>query len=272
MSLYPGDRGGVHSLGGGGPVGGAAVVLRDRPVAPRAVVADAATGSCADTVRSILDTALLAEQLAVAFYYGGLTSPAVLRTGGLGGASADPNNPGLPPSGNPHHVRYLQAALDAEAKHAAQLIQAGATARHTHFYFPAGIFSRRGTSVSPNSFLGLLERLESLQVSLYTTASAQFLHLRRPDLAVQAAQIMGVEAEHRSLGRIIAAILPPNNLTLESPPMACVAEAEAALQPFLTGRRYLFASDATHATALPSPAQIARVVGKYGTRRLKRFL
>jgi hypothetical protein len=178
----------------------------------------------------------------------------------------------LPPNGNPHHVRYLQAALDAEAKHAAQWLKAGATARQAHFYFPAGTFTRLGTSVSPNSFLGLLERLESLMVSLYTTASAQFLHLRRPDLALQAAQIMGVEAEHRSLGRIVASVLPPNNLTLESPPMACVADAEAVLRPFLTGRRYLFASDTAHATTLPSQAHISRVVGKYATRRLSRFL
>src|SRR5690349_15266407 len=188
------DLDGAQSPGDIATVGGATLALQGRPVVPRAVVADAATGGCVDTVRSILDTALLAEQIAMAFYYSGLTSPAVLRTSQLGGASADPNDPGLPPNGNPHHVRYLQAALDAEAKHAAQLIQAGATARYTRFYFPPGVFARMGTSVAPNSFLGLLERLESIQVSLYVAASAQFLHLRRPDLATMAAQIMGTEA------------------------------------------------------------------------------
>src|SRR5579884_3631577 len=68
------------------------------------------TGEAAtDSVQSIINTALIAEQLATTFYYTGLTSPAVMRNAQLAGISADPNNPGLPPGGNPGNVRYLQA-------------------------------------------------------------------------------------------------------------------------------------------------------------------
>lgn len=240
---------------------------------PLAITSSAAAACATDTVRSILDTALLAEHIATAFYYSGLTSPAVLRTPKLAGGSADPNNPGLPPNGNPHHVRYLQAALDAEAKHAVLLIQTGATFNpFRKFYFPPTTFTRAGTSVSPDSFFGLMERLEATMVGLYLTSVAQFLQLKRPDLAGLATTIMGVEAEHRSLGRIISAIRPPNNLTLENASFSCVGDVGTVLRPFLTGRRFLYASDATRATPLPSSAQIARVVGKYATRRLRRFL
>lgn len=250
---------------------GAGLALTGADVRP-AQAAEAPQGACAASVREILATALVAEQLATTFYYAALSSPAVLRNSQLGGLSADPNNPGLPPNGNPHHVRVLQAALDAEAKHAALLIQAGAASPYKHFYFPPNTFKGLGTSVAPDSFLGVLERLEALSISMYVAATGQFLQLRRPDLASLATVIMGVEAEHRTLGRILAGVLPPNNLTLESAGFTCAGDAHVALNPFLTGRRYLFAPDATTATALPSRAHIARLVGKYSTRRLRRFL
>jgi len=225
-----------------------------------------------DTVKSILDTALLLERVTVTFYYTALTSPAVLHTSILGGLSSDPNNPGLPPNGDPHHVRFLQAALDAEVKHAALLAGVGATSARTRFYFPAPTFTRIGSTVAADSFLGLVERLEAISIGTYIAATSQFLRLGRPDLATLATRIMGVEAEHRTLGRILAGILPPNNLTLENASFTSVGDVTALLRPFLTGRRYLFAANTTKATALPTRAQTARVVGKYGSRRLKRFL
>jgi len=82
---------------------------------------------------------------------------------------------------------------------------------------------------------------------------------------------MGVEAEHRALGRVIAAIRPANNLTLEQEPFAGLDALRAALDPFLTGRRYLFASDTVRA-ALPAPAQTVRVIGGHGTRQVHNFL
>lgn len=102
---------------------------------------------------------------------------------------------------------------------------------------------------------------------------SQHLRAGRPDLAVLAGQLLGVEAEHRTLGRLIAGLHPPNNLTLEPASFAEIDAADTALRPFLTGRRYLFAADAnTAAVPLPRAAHVARVAGKYGTQRVRRFL
>jgi hypothetical protein len=227
---------------------------------------------CADTAQSILNTALAAERIATTLYYAALTTPAVLRTSRLGGGSADPNKPDLPPHGNPQHVRFLQAALDAELKHAALLSAAGARSPYTHFYFPPTTFQHLGTSGDPGSFLGIVEILETAMSGLYVAAAARCFGIGRPDLAALATQLMGVEAEHRTLGRVIGDVRPPNDLTLAPAPFACVGAVDAVLRPFLTGQRFLFARDATAAVALPSAARARRVIGKYGTRRLRRFL
>ncbi len=224
------------------------------------------------TLQSIVDTLLIAERLMVTFYYGALTSPAIMRDPRLAGRSADPNNPGLPPGGNPSNVRSLQAALDAEVKHATALAATGAVSPYRRFYFPASVFGRAGSSVDQATFLGMVEILERLCVAAYATAVDQFVALGRADLAGVAAALMGVEAEHRALGRVIAAIRPANNLTLEQEPFAGLDALRAALNPFLTGRRYLFAADTARAAALPTHAQTARVIGGHGTRQVHNFL
>ena len=220
-------------------------------------------------VQSIINTALAAERLATTFYYTALTSPAVLRTPQLGGASSDPNNPGLPPNGNPSHVRDLQAALDAEVKHAALLVAAGATSHLTQFYFPGSTFTRLGTTLDPTSVLGVLDVLETALTGLYIAAVNQLLRPGYRDLARLAAEITGIESEHRMLGRVIADMRPANNLILAPEPIASVGEAAAALRPFLTGKG--FAAGATPAIAVPTTAQTARVIGKYGTRWVPTF-
>jgi hypothetical protein len=235
-------------------------------------VARAATDLCTDTVQSILNTALTAERIAATLYYAALTAPAVLRNSALAGRSADPTNPGLPPGGSPQHVRFLQAALDAELKHAALLSAAGAQSPYTRFYFPPTTFQSMGTSVDAGSFLGVVEILETAMSGLYVAAAEHFLQLGRHDLAALATQLMGVEAEHRTLGRVVAGVRPPNDLTLAPAPFSCVSDVSTELEPFLTGRRFLFAHDSTAAIALPSAAQARRVIGKYGTRQLSRFL
>jgi Ferritin-like domain len=234
--------------------------------------ARAATDLCTDTVQSILNTALVAERIAATLYYAALTTPAVMRDSRLAGRSANPNDPGLPPGGNPQHVRFLQAALDAELKHAALLSAAGAQSPYTRFYFPPTTFQRLGTSVDPGSFLGVAELLETAMSGMYVAAAEHFLQLGRHDLAARATQLLGVEAEHRTLARVIAGVHPPNDLTLAPAPFACVGDVDTELRPFLTGRRFLFAHDSTTAIALPSAARARRVIGKYGTRQLSRFL
>jgi hypothetical protein len=229
-----------------------------------------AAGTCPDTVPSMLATLLLTERLATTFYYTALTAPGVMGNRQLGGSSTDALDPGLPPNGNPSHVRALQAALDAESKHAALLARAGATAPHTPFYFPRATFLQMGTSTDPQTFLGVLDQLETAAVGAYIAAVSALASERHVELAGLVAGIAGVEAEHRMLGRLLAGLMPANNLTLEREPFACVSEAAAALRPFLTGRG--FAQGAIGPLALPSSAQTAHLVGKYGTRLVRRFL
>jgi hypothetical protein len=252
---------GAVAAGVGAALAGASVTL----------ASDAsAAGTCPDTVSSILATLLMTERLATTFYYTALTSPGVMGNSRLGGSSTDALNPGLPPNGNPSHVRYLQAALDAESKHAALLAQAGASAPYTRFYFPRATFTQMGTSTDAHTFLGVLDQLETAAVGAYIAAVSALASLRRVDLVGLAAGIAGIEAEHRMLGRQLAGLKPANNLTLEREPFACVGDAASTLRPFLTGKG--FAQGAIGPLALPSAAQTAHLVGKYGTLLVRRFL
>ena len=115
----------------------------------------------------------------------------------MAGRSASPTNPGLPPGGHPDHVRYLQAALDAERKHALLLTRWGARSPAQRFYFPRTTFHHLGTSLAPTSFLGVMERLETALMGMYLAAAGQALLLRQRELATLVATITGVEAEHR---------------------------------------------------------------------------
>lgn len=230
------------------------------------LTADAAT----DSVQTIISTALIAEQLATTFYYQGLTQKSVIGSMSLAGPSADPNNPGLPPGGNPGNVRYFQAALDAEIKHAAALAKAGAQSPFTQFYFPVSTFGSLGTSTDTGSFLGVLDALETAFIGAYLAAISEFVQLGHPELAELAGEIMGVEAEHRVLGRVVANSNPANNLTLEKTPFTAVNQAATALKPFLTGQG--FPGGATPAIALPTSSQTTPVIGTFSTRIVTMFL
>src|ERR687888_860541 len=135
------------------------------------------------TVRSSLAYALVYERLAITLYYTALTTPAVMRDPWLAGVSGDPHDPGLPPGGNPANVRILQAALDAEVKHAAVLAQAGAASPITHFYFPASTFHQLGSVQDARTFLGVVYASEAACVGLYLVLLNQLWHLGRRDLA-----------------------------------------------------------------------------------------
>ncbi len=235
-----------------------------------AAAADIVPGNCTDTSSTIVDTVLTAERLAATFYYTALTTPAVMRDHRLGGRYIDPNAFRPRPSGNAHHVRYVQAALDAETKHAALLGEVGARSSVEHFYFPAAAFTRLGTLAEPESLLGVVETLETAFVDAYAVAVSQFLQMGHGPLAGTMARIMGVEAEHRALGRAIAGVTPANDVTLERVPYACVSDVGSALRPFITGQG--FRGGATRAIPVPTAAQVARIVGAYGTRLVRSFI
>jgi hypothetical protein len=263
----------IRAVVAGGLGLGVASTCLDDPV-----LGTASAGGYED-FQSILTIALIAEQLASTFYYTVLTSREMMSDSQLGGSSTDPTHPGLPPNGNPNNVRFLQAALDAEVTHAAMLLASGAIPKYTHFYFPAGTFTSRclpgelctlGSSSDPNTFLGVLDVLETAFVGAYLTAIPAFVRLGHPTAADVAANIAAVESEHLVVGRTISGAMPSNNLSLQPLPFAAASDAAAALRPFLTGMG--FPNGATSALPLPTPAQIRAVVGRESTRVVARFL
>jgi len=173
----------------------------------------AATG---ESTQQIINYALTAEQLATTFYYTALQ-----------------NADSLTQTNNQANQPYVRAALDEEAQHAILLQKAGAVSlagEKPKFYFPVGTF---GTDTS---FVGVLEALETAFIEAYLAGIYQFASDGRNDLAVLAGQIMGIEAEHRVLGRVILNKSVPNNLILEQAPPSgsTVAKVGSALVPFLS--------------------------------------
>jgi hypothetical protein len=221
------------------------------------------------TVQTILDTALLADHIAAAFYYAGLTTPAIIGDRRLAGGSHDPNRPALPPGGNPSHVHYLQAALDAEVKHADILVGAGARGGATSAYLPTTALRRLGDSLESSSFLGVMNTLQTILVGIYNIASFELLQRRQVDLAIVTAGMAGVQAEHRMLGRVISELMPANNLTLEAQPFNAIDEARAALQPYLIGPG---GNGSAYKLKVPTRQEAAHIVGTYGTHRVQSYV
>jgi Ferritin-like domain len=226
----------------------------DEHESPAEAAAEAAQDK--DTVAEIATAALIAEDLATTFYYNGL----------IGGVIQDPNlaGPGgsatdVTPAGNLGNVNYIQAALSEEIAHANLLrgllnIPKPASDPEQTFYFPAGSFD----TLAP--FLGLLNALENAFIGAYLNAVQEFARKaawgreqRRqykdyddtysPEqldyLAKVAASIMGIECEHRVLGRVIGNNNPANNINYESTDGITAVyngknSAVVALTPFLT--------------------------------------
>jgi hypothetical protein len=121
-----------------------------------------------------------------------------------------------------------------------------------------------------HTFLGVMHAVEATCVRLYLALLNQLWRLGRRDLTQFVVQVLGVESEHRMLSRIIAHADPANNRIIEDAPFATLSDAERALRPFLTGKGG--AGGAARAVALPTAAQTAHVIGRYGTRIVTRFL
>lgn len=210
-----------------------------------------------DTTAEILTAFLIAEGLASTFYYNGLVG-AVIQDVNLAGPGGSAIN--VTSQGNAGNVDYLRAALFQEVQHAqlfrnllfpGKYIQTTLDPYQT-FYFPAGTFD------TLKSFLGILDALENAFIGAYINVVQEFAvkaalsaagKLTGPDAAYStqqyeifakaAASIMGVECEHRVLGRVIGNENPANNYTYEQldglqsiyngPHSAVVA-----LTPFLT--------------------------------------
>jgi len=231
-----------------------------------------------DTPAQIFTAALIAEDLATTFYYNGL----------IGKAIQDPNlaGPGgtataVTSAGNMGNVQYLQAALSEEIAHA-NLMRTllGGAAPGTDpvqtFYLPTGCFD------TLPAFLKVLDTLENAFIGAYLEAVRGFSYMAAlllngnvvgytlngvgfSSAQVQyytqvAASIMGVEAEHRVLGRVISNTNPANNVCYEQTDGLDAVyngptSAVAALTPFLSPGTGL--SPYSLATALSNQAMVS---------------
>lgn len=209
-----------------------------------------------DTVAEIATAALIAEDLATTFYYNGLVG-AVIQDPNLAGPGGSADN--VSSGGNFGNVNYIQAALSEEISHANLLRSLLGIAKSTSdpvqtFYFPAGTFD----SIGP--FLGLLDALENAFIGAYLNAIQEFAKMAadvrgKEDrhewhdprysaeqleyLAKVSASIMGIECEHRVLGRVISNSNPANNRNYETTDGITAVynganSAVVALTPFLT--------------------------------------
>ena len=97
---------------------------------------------------------------------------------------------------------YLTAALQEEMSHYAVLKSVtNKPTPYTSFYYPAGMFQ------DPQTTVNILVTLEDAFIAAYLVGVRNFSSSK---LRVTAARIMGIESDHRSLARVIAADL---NLT-----------------------------------------------------------
>lgn len=177
-----------------------------------------ALADSSDTTQSILNAAVTAEQIATSFYYQGI---------------AGPTAPQLGPVHNNNNLNYFQAALWEEYQHIQLLESLGGSSLtgsdSPTLYFPNGAFTNAG------NFLSLLDTLENAFIGAYLAAVNYWASISQPVYAEGAAQIMGVEAEHRALGRVTSGTNPPNNLILERAEFGSVSDAVPALLPFVQG-------------------------------------
>jgi hypothetical protein len=123
----------------------------------------------------------------------------------------------------------------------------------------ATTFQSIGYTSQVGTFLWVLDHLETAFIGAYLAAVSSFGTLGHADLAQLAGQILGVESEHRALGRVVAGDDPANNVTLEVVSFTAVGQAGAALAPYLTGKG--FTGGVTSFIPLPTQAQITTTVG-----------
>ena len=202
--------------------------------------------AAADTVQQIFTAALIAEDLATTFYYNGLVG-GVIQDPSLAG----PEGTALGVFGSAGNVGYLRGALAQEIAHADLLrsltghaldSKSSNSSKGSHgfdsaadpvqtFYFPARTFDDLDT------FLTILDGLENAFIGAYLGAIRELTRMAAglgPEAAVQldaggtpytraqlaffveaAATILGTEAEHRALGRVIGRAIPANDLCYE---------------------------------------------------------
>jgi len=155
------------------------------------------TNVFADSATDFVTAAVGAERIGIAFYGNAIGS------GSLYSASGDAATNTLL---NSSHRGYFQAAFNQETSHLATLRSLGLPDFPFHtFKFPAGTFGSKG------SMLAMGAALESIFIGAYLGAVKQGATKGDVLVAEAAAQICGIECEHRVLINDIMGVSPPND-------------------------------------------------------------
>ncbi len=270
------DRRRFLSQAGVAGLGAAAAGLTLGAATPAARAQSA--GQFADTPAQILTAFLIAEDLASTFYYNGLVGK-VIQDPALAGPGGSANH--VTSQGNAGNVNYLQAALTQEIDHATLMrdalqIKSAASDPVQTFYFKEGTFDTLA------AFTSTLNALENAFIGAYLNA-VQELALMASNARINgnggsnnpltaeeleyfaklAASILGVECEHRVLGRVISNSNPANNLPYEQTDGLTSVyngpnSAVVALTPFLTkstGPAYSLATALANQGAVSIPVK-----------------
>ncbi|MBF6589592.1 MAG: ferritin-like domain-containing protein [Ktedonobacterales bacterium] len=193
-------------VGAAGVAVAGATLVHGLPVAARSAATGRAPIKPATAIGDVLSIARTAEELAVTFYSHGITNNVAL---GITGSD----------------LTYLQAAVTEEQIHRDFLKANGGTSLAGPFSFPHGVntFTRLGL------FIDTLEQLEVAFIGAYLAAVQEFAEQGQPGLARIAAQIGGIECEHRAVGRELGGLTPVNNFGFEVATFARVSDAVTAL-------------------------------------------
>lgn len=184
--------------------------------------------------QSILNAAATAEALATVMYYNIINVPgSIYQTGAI--------------SSNAPDKAYLVAGYEQELNHYNFLVAHGGKPLATTFYFPTNMFT------DPQTTVNTLVTLEDAFIAAYLIGVRDFSSTA---LKVIAGQIMGVEAEHRALARVIT-----NDLNLTS--VSGLAGAEGVAAPGATANNLAY--ERTFSTALPDISHVVAALGPFVT-------
>lgn len=222
----------IGTLGVGGGIGAASF-------AGAFGAAGASAAATEDDVATIVNLAATAETLAATFYYTVLAGAAFHMADDA--------------------VEYLKLALDAELHHLSILEALGGRALTQQFFLPRRILADASVFVRT----GL--RAEAVFAGAYLAATHRFAVLGQPQLAATAAQHGASEAQHITLIRHLAGMVP-NDVTLPAPLFAHEAEAAPALAPFLQG-----GGDFTELVRMPAQAQSQALLAGSAAERVSSF-
>ena len=183
-----------------------------------------------DDAQTILNLAATAETFACVHYFNAINSADAL------GLSAD-------------EVKWLKNFLDAEYEHKKFLEANGAKAVATEFYVPENLFKDK------KLFVDTSNTAENWFVAAYLAAIRRFAELNQPLLAATSAQVMGTEAEHQALIRLMGG-LQPSFQVLKEPLFWNTSDVMPFFTPFLKG-----ADGFVGPAAYPGDDAITKLVG-----------